>query len=234
MPATRSQMRAEIDEIPAAVERLLRTSSAELEAAGHSLRKRDPSMIVTIARGSSDHAAAYLKYAIELVAGIPVASIGPSIMSIYGRELTLKGAAAISISQSGKSPDIVAMTEAARRSGALTLALTNTPSSPLAAAAELSLDLAAGVEKSVAATKSFVNSIVAGLAVLAHWRNDGPLIAALDRLPGLAGTGHRARLVRHSHGVIRTRIAVRPRARPDPRPSGRGRAQIQGNLRHPR
>ncbi len=104
-------------------------------------------------------------------------------MSIYGRELRFKGAAAIAISQSGKSPDIVAMTQSARRNGALTLALTNTPGSPLAAAADVALDLMAGAERSVAATKSFVSSVAAGLGIVGHWRGDAGLLAALDRLP---------------------------------------------------
>src|SRR5690606_1242499 len=80
-------------------------------------------------------------------------------------------------------PDIVALTQSARRNGALSLALTNTTPSPLGEAAELAIDLAAGKEQSVAATKSFVNSVVAGTAILAHWQNDEPLIAALAGLP---------------------------------------------------
>jgi glucosamine--fructose-6-phosphate aminotransferase (isomerizing) len=144
-------------------------------------------MVATIARGSSDHAAAFLKYAIELTAGVPVASIGPSIMSIYGRELRLDGCAAISISQSGKSPDIVAMAQSARRNGALSIALTNTAGSPLAESADISIDLAAGKEQSVAATKSFVSSVVAGLAILSHWTEHDGLKAALGKLPEALG-----------------------------------------------
>jgi glucosamine--fructose-6-phosphate aminotransferase (isomerizing) len=178
-------MRQEIEEIPAAIARLLADGRSDFAAAGAALRARDPAAIVTIARGSSDHASAFLKYAIELLAGVPVASVGPSIVSIYGRELKLGGTAAISISQSGKSPDIVAMTEAARRSGALTFALTNTPGSPLAAAAEHTVALHSGEEKSVAATKTFVASIVAGLGVLGNWLEDKALLAALDSLPEL-------------------------------------------------
>ncbi len=131
-------MRMEIDEIPDATRRLLDVSGGTLAEAGARQRARQPVMVATIARGSSDHAAAFLKYAIELTAGVPVASIGPSIMSIYGRELRLQSCAAISISQSGKSPDIVAMAQSARRNGALGIALTNTPDSPLAAAADIS------------------------------------------------------------------------------------------------
>jgi len=178
-----THMRREVDEIPDATRRLLEGSGAALAAAGARLSELSPALVATIARGSSDHAASFLKYAIELGAGVPVASLGPSIMSIYGRELKFERAAAITISQSGKSPDIVALAQSARRNGALTIALTNTPDAPLAAAADIAVDLAAGREQSVAATKSFVSSVVAGLAILGHWVGDRELLAALDRLP---------------------------------------------------
>ncbi len=138
---------------------------------------------MTIARGSSDHAALFLKYAIELQAGRPVASLGPSLASIYGAELKLGGAAAIAISQSGKSPDIVAMAEAATRAGAVSIALTNTLPSPIAEACSHPLDILAGPELAVAATKSYVNSIVAGLAVLGEWTGDAGLKRAVADLP---------------------------------------------------
>lgn len=187
MAPNATYMRMEIDEIPDAARRLLDGSASALAEAGERLKRLQPVMIATIARGSSDHAAAFLKYAIELTAGVPVASIGPSIMSIYGRELRLDGCAAISISQSGKSPDIVAMAQSARRNGALGIALTNTAGSPLAESADISIDLAAGKEQSVAATKSFVSSVIAGLAVLAHWTGDSDLTAAINRLPEAFG-----------------------------------------------
>ncbi|MBL8599085.1 MAG: SIS domain-containing protein [Devosia sp.] len=187
MTANATYMRMEIDEIPDAAQRLLDGSAASLAEAGQRLRTLQPVMVATIARGSSDHAAAFLKYAIELTAGVPVASIGPSIMSIYGRELRLDGCAAISISQSGKSPDIVAMAQSARRNGALSIALTNTAGSPLAESADISIDLAAGKEQSVAATKSFVSSVVAGLAILSHWTEDDGLKVALGKLPEALG-----------------------------------------------
>jgi glutamine---fructose-6-phosphate transaminase (isomerizing) len=187
MIANTTYMRMEIDEIPDAAQRLLDTSGAALAEAGERLKRLQPVMVATIARGSSDHAAAFLKYAIELTAGVPVASIGPSIMSIYGRELRLDGCAAISISQSGKSPDIVAMAQSARRNGALTIALTNTAGSPLAESADIAVDLAAGKEQSVAATKSFVSSVIAGLSILACWTEDANLGAALGKLPEALG-----------------------------------------------
>jgi glucosamine--fructose-6-phosphate aminotransferase (isomerizing) len=140
-------------------------------------------MLVTIARGSSDHAATFIKYAVELLAGIPVASVGPSISSIYGRELRLPNAAVLAISQSGKSPDIVSMAASARRNGALTFALTNTPDSPLAAGADHTIAFHSGIEQSVAATKTYVASVVAGLALVGNWLQDKALLAALDSLP---------------------------------------------------
>src|SRR5690606_24188086 len=94
-----------------------------------------------------------------------------------------EGAACLTVSQSGKSPDIVAMAEAARAGGALTIAITNTAGSPLAGASDHAIDILAGEEKSVAATKSFVNSAIAGLLLLAHWTGDKALLAALHKLP---------------------------------------------------
>ncbi|WP_018235287.1 SIS domain-containing protein [Ensifer sp. BR816] len=178
-----TNMRREIDEIPEAAARLLDRSAAALAAAGAALRAKDPAFLVTIARGSSDHAALFLKYAIELTAGRPVASLGPSLASIYAADLKLGGAAAIAISQSGKSPDIVAMAETATRAGAVSIALTNTLPSPIAAACSHPLDIVAGPELAVAATKSYVNSIVAGLAVLGEWTGDAALKRAVADLP---------------------------------------------------
>lgn len=176
-------MRQEVNQIPEVVERFLVASAATLDGAADRLRALDPALVVTVARGSSDHASAYLKYAIELVLGIPVASVGPSIASIYGKQLRLDRAAAIAISQSGKSPDIVGMAQSARRSGATTIAITNTAGSPLAEASDFTIDLQAGVEKSVAATKTFVTSVVAGLALLARWSGDADLARAVAALP---------------------------------------------------
>jgi glucosamine--fructose-6-phosphate aminotransferase (isomerizing) len=179
-----TNMRKEIDEIPEATARLMDGSAAELAAAGRALREKDPAFLITIARGSSDHAATFIKYAVELTAGRPVASLGPSLASIYGAKLKLDGGAAIAISQSGKSPDIVAMAEAATKAGAVTVALTNTLPSPIASASNYAIDINAGPELAVAATKSFVNSIVAGLALLSEWVGDEALKAAIRDLPG--------------------------------------------------
>lgn len=180
---TTTDMRREIEEIPTAVARLLGSGGGELQAAGAALRAADPLAVATIARGSSDHACAFLKYAFEVVAGTPVASIGPSVASIYRRPLRLARFAAIAVSQSGRSPDIVSMAGSARQQGAVVIALTNTPGSPLAAAADIFVDLRAGEERSVAATKSFVNSVVANLALVAHSTGNTDLLATLEGLP---------------------------------------------------
>ena len=176
-------MRQEISEVPVAVDRLLSAGAADIAGGGLAFRERDPRVVVTVARGSSDHVCTYWKYGCEILAGIPVASLGPAVASIYEAPLQLANCAAIAVSQSGRSPDIVAMAEAARRGGALSVALTNDASSPLAAACDRTLDIRAGAERSVAATKTFVTSAVAGLLLLAVWRGDRALEAAIRALP---------------------------------------------------
>ena len=176
-------MRREIEEIPDALRRLLHESEGDIKSAAAELRQLDPTCVVTVARGSSDHAATYLKYAIELAAGLPVASIGPSIGSIYNAPLRLKNTAAICISQSGASTDIAKMAENAARGGATNIALTNTSRSLLAVNCAHTISINAGPERSVAATKTFVNSVAAGLLLLAHWQEDMDLLSALANLP---------------------------------------------------
>ncbi|MFT4149911.1 MAG: SIS domain-containing protein [Paracoccaceae bacterium] len=187
MTEIQTHMAAEVAEIPVAVRRFLDLSGDAVAAAGAAMRDVDPSLLVTVARGSSDHAATYLKYAVELMAGVPVASVGPSIASIYRRPLRLAGAACIGISQSGRSPDIVEMMRAAGAGGALTAAITNFADSPMAAASDHCLPLQAGVEQSVAATKTFVTSVLAGLSLLAEWQQDQALRADLAALPEAFG-----------------------------------------------
>ena len=180
---TQTHMAREVAEIPEAAARFLDRSRIAVVAAAAALRRKDPGLVVTVARGSSDHAATYLKYAIELEAGIPVASVGPSIASIYNRPLRLSGAACIGISQSGRSPDIVEMMRSAGAGGALSIAVTNHADSPMAQASAHCLPLQAGEERSVAATKTFVTSVLAGLSLLAEWREDDALRAAVAALP---------------------------------------------------
>jgi glucosamine--fructose-6-phosphate aminotransferase (isomerizing) len=176
-------MADEIAEIPQAVARLL-ADPAPVQAAARAARTRDPALIATVARGSSDHACAYLKYAAELTLGLPVASIGPSVASVYKAPLRLGTSLTLAVSQSGQSPDILATVAAARAAGALTVGVTNDAASPLAAAVDHPLALQAGPERSVAATKTFVTSAVAGLWLIAEWADDAALRAAIHDLPG--------------------------------------------------
>ncbi|WP_420396380.1 SIS domain-containing protein [Nioella sp.] len=178
-----TQMRREILEIPQVVARLVAEKSAGIAAIADAARAADPRFVVTVARGSSDHVCTFLKYAIELELGLPVASIGPSVASIYGADLKLAGGLCLSVSQSGKSPDIVSMAKGAGKGGALTVAITNDPASPLAQASAHTIDIFAGPERSVAATKTFVTSAVSGLLLLAHWSGNDTLLSALKDLP---------------------------------------------------
>lgn len=180
-------MADEIAESGAAAQRCLNENAAVFAALGERLRESDPAVVVTNARGSSDHCALYLKYLVEIRLGLPCASIGPSIASLYRAPLRLSRALAVSISQSGRSPDILAAQAAARGGGALTLALVNDAASPLAAEAETLVKLSAGEEHSVAATKSMIAGLVAGAALAASWGRDEALSAALQRLPAKLG-----------------------------------------------
>ncbi len=178
-----SLMRREINEIPEAVARLLERGQKSQQRAVQIAREINPNIIITIARGSSDHVCTYLKYAAELELGLPVASVGPSIASIYKAKLSLDKTLCLTISQSGQSPDIVEMTKMAKDDGAATIAITNNASSHLAKIADLTLNIHAGTEHSVAATKTFVCSAVSGLALIADWSKNKALRRAIDELP---------------------------------------------------
>ena len=178
-------MAAEVAETGQALRRQLDANRDATKKLAAELRAGSPAFVATIARGSSDHAALYLKHVVERKLGLACASLGPSIASLYHSPLRLARAVAITISQSGRSPDIVAMQSAAKTAGATTIALVNDAGSPAAAEADALLPLWAGVERSVAATKSMIASMVAGAALVAEWAVDSDLAAALERLPGV-------------------------------------------------
>ena len=178
-----THMYREVREIPAAVDRLLSQGNGSIKSAAALAREADPRYFISVARGSSDHAASFLKYASELILRRPMASVGPSISSIYNADLDAEGAVGISVSQSGQSPDIVRLTKSLRENGALTVAITNDDTSPLAKASNATLPIHAGAELSVAATKTFVTSLVAGLWFLAELQQDAELITAIRQLP---------------------------------------------------
>lgn len=147
------------------------------------IRERRPPYAVTVARGSSDHACTVLKYALETQLGLPVASLGPSVHTLYGTRLNLRDALLVAVSQSGASPDVVENVRMARESGALTVALVNVEDSDLAHTAEFVLPLKCGPEKAVAATKSYLASLTAFLPVIAELTDGDDLTRALTTLP---------------------------------------------------
>lgn len=176
-------MAAEIASIPQVVAHQIATGLADYAGIGRQLAALRPPCVVTCARGSSDHAALYFKYLTEIGAGVPVASVGPSVTSVYGGGLRVPGTPVIAVSQSGGSPDLAAFLAASGAAGMPTFALVNTPGAPLARAAGQAISLHAGPERAVAATKSFVCSLVALAAIHAAWLADDALTDAIRALP---------------------------------------------------
>jgi glutamine---fructose-6-phosphate transaminase (isomerizing) len=168
-----------------AVRAQLQCDTAAIAAIGVELRRLKPRAVITCARGSSDHAATYAKYLIETRAGVLTASAAPSVSSIYGVSQDLRGCLFIALSQSGRSPDLLAAVAAAKAAGATILALCNSPEAPLIGAADWVIALRAGVETSVAATKSYLATLAALVRLVAAWTLDADLTSALDTLPAL-------------------------------------------------
>ena len=183
--AMTSRMFAEAAEAAAAIARQIAETRALLPGLGERLRRLDPPLAVTCARGSSDHAATFGKYLIETRTGIPTASAAPSVSSVYGVRPKLDRALCLAISQSGRSPDLIASAQAAKDAGAFVVALVNAAESPLATLADAVVPLSAGTETSVAATKSYIASLAALLAIVAEWSEDAELKQALDAAPAL-------------------------------------------------
>lgn len=184
MSASLPAMAREAAETSAAVQRQIERCTTLFRELGATLRELQPRFVVTCARGSSDHAAAYGKYLIETRLGLPVASIGPSVASLYKAPLQLEGGLFIAVSQSGRSPDLLRLTEAARAGGAFVLALVNDEDSPLARLGDLFIPLCAGRETSVAATKSYLTAAFAFLQLVAHWQDDEALKRHVAATPG--------------------------------------------------
>lgn len=177
------RMAAEIAEQPEVWERLLRGGQADVQAAVRRIREHRPRFVLFVARGTSDNAALYAKYLVEILVELPAGLVSPSTMTTYGARPDLTGVLMVGVSQSGGSPDLVHSMSLAREQGALTLAVTNAPGSPLAQAAELHVDVLAGPERAVAATKSYTAQLLALYLVVDGWR--GGACEGCDRLPGL-------------------------------------------------
>lgn len=178
-----SAMAQETREAPSTVTKCLRENEANMAELVKLFRRINPSHIITCARGSSDHAAGYFKYLSEIVLGIPCCSVGASIASVYESKLRFRDTLLLTISQSGASPDIVAMQTMAKKVGIPTISITNHPDSPLGQVSDICLPLFAGVEKSVAATKTFVTSAALVANIVASLADDAQLSESLARLP---------------------------------------------------
>ncbi len=155
-------MAAEIAEQPEVWRRLLADGpAAGIDAAADAIRRSRPRAVLFVARGTSDHAALYAKYLVEIRHGLPAGLVSPSTMTAYGARPDLRDVLMIGVSQSGGSPDLVRSLEVAREQGALTVAVTNDATSALAKTAHEHVDVLAGRERSVAATKSYTAQLLA-------------------------------------------------------------------------
>ncbi len=182
--AAHTHMFAEAAEASAVVQRQQAKNAALMVDLAQRLRRLDPQIIFTCARGSSDHAATFAKYLFETRLRVPTISQAPSISSIYGGALLhMQGQPFILVSQSGKSPDLLLSAEAARKAGALVIAFVNNEDSPLAKLAEVVVPLHAGPETSVAATKSYLATLAAFAHLAAAWSGDAALHSAVAALP---------------------------------------------------
>jgi glucosamine--fructose-6-phosphate aminotransferase (isomerizing) len=176
-------MAREAKEAPERVQAQLDKDSQRLSGIAATLRAFHPRAVLTCARGSSDHAATYARYLIETRLGLLTSSASPSVSSVYGVRQELEGCLFLVISQSGRSPDLLAAAAAAKESGALVMAMVNVEDSPLAAAADHVIPLRAGPETSVAATKSYICALGASLHLVARWSENETLLAQYGNLP---------------------------------------------------
>jgi glutamine---fructose-6-phosphate transaminase (isomerizing) len=155
----------------------------QLAALASHLRDRPPTLALTVARGSSDHAASYFAYLVMRRLGIPVVSLPMSLVTLHNAPLAVAKQLAVGVSQSGQSPDLVDTMAALGAAGAQTVAFVNRADSPLAKNCEWFVPLCAGVEQSVAATKSYIAALAAVARLVAHWQRDVRLLEALAMLP---------------------------------------------------
>ena len=161
-----------LQEARESAERVAAQDSSSALALAEVLKARPPRGVVTVGRGTSDHALGYLAYVLMHSCGMPVASLPPSLSSVLATSWQVEGYLALAASQSGSPPDVIAMLQALVAGGAQSAALVNVVPSPLAEASQHVLPVQAGEEKSVAATKSFIATVTLALRLLAHWHGD--------------------------------------------------------------
>jgi len=180
-----SLLEHEICEQPEALRRLLNDEAANIEKVAAAIQQRAPRFVVIAARGSSDNAARYGQYLFGAHNRLPVALATPSLFTVYKSPPSLRDALVLAVSQSGRSPDILAVIQEGRRQGALTVAITNDTLSPLAAFAEQRINLRAGLERSIAATKTYTSSLLALAMLSASLSGNEEQQRALDGVPAL-------------------------------------------------
>lgn len=184
-------MFAEAAEAPAIVERQIAANADIVARATDHLRQHVPAAALICGRGSSDNAGVFARYLIESRTGVLTSPAPLAVSSVYGQIPRISGGVCLAISQSGKSPDLVAAASAAKAGGAFVIALINVEGSPLANVADLTIPLRAGPELSVAATKSFIASLTAVAHLVADWTDDATLRAGLAALPDQLETAWR-------------------------------------------
>ncbi len=184
-------MEKEIQESPRALRRFLKRQWAALSRAAEAIRAYQPRFAALAARGTSDNAGTYARYLIEKNWGIPVSPAAPSVTTLYGGKVDYRGGLVLGISQSGEGPDVCRIVRDARRQGALTLGLTNNAKSRLAREAEMTLDLQAGPEKSVAATKTYTAELLALYALVECVARGRKARRSLSAIPKLVEEGCR-------------------------------------------
>lgn len=173
-------MSAEMAEQPEVLRRILTEGAPRIREVAAAIAARAPRFVLLTARGTSDNAALYAKYLIEVLLGRPAGLTSMSTTTAYGAEPDLTDCLVVTVSQSGGSPDLVASTEAARKAGAVTLAVTNNSGSPLAAVSEFHIDVLAGPEKALPATKTYTAELLALYLLVEGLRGgDGAPAAAL-------------------------------------------------------
>jgi glucosamine--fructose-6-phosphate aminotransferase (isomerizing) len=180
-----SYLQKEIEEQPQVIQRLLEDEQLTIEQVAKAIQDYAPRFIVFAARGSSDNAARYGQYLFGIANGLSVALATPSLFTRYQQPPSLEDALVLGISQSGQSPDIVSVLEEGQRQGALTVAITNDPDSPLAETADHTIRLLAGQEQSIAATKTYTASLLVLSMLSAFLTEDAGRWQTLERLPTL-------------------------------------------------
>lgn len=183
MPRQTHATYAEVQEQPQVLARMFTEHAGGIGEVVAALRRRNPSLVVFVARGTSHNAAIYGQYLVETLLRIPTSTAMPSVTTLYDRTPNWESAAVIGISQSGRSIDVDEVVAAARKQGALTVAITNDPDSPLARHSAHVLPLAAGPEQSVAATKTFTASLAMLASLIVGWGQHRDLARGLARLP---------------------------------------------------